>query len=307
MNKTISINPDLFSLSNKRKSKKKKDNNNGEIKIKNTQKNKDKNKKIRKQHILRFLRDKQEQNYKKLLETDEVKKEKPIDTTFNTDFEESVKYFGELVNKDDTKHNFTSKKYPEHNNSTHTNISIEPIHDNELYTTNINSVQINPPNIHNACTPSWGCLKNGNIPTFRDWKRSTQKNIENNLQDKKQEIRAMMLAKNEEKPAPKLKFIKQKKTIRRKYNVGRSDSVSKVAVLVSNKTIRNNIMDKAQYIKQTPIDEIKKYLIKKGFIRVGTSAPNDVLRKMYETSNMVCGEIENHNADNLLFNYLNDT
>ena len=55
------------------------------------------------------------------------------------------------------------------------------------------------------------------------------------------------------------------------------------------------------------MDEIKKYLIKRGFIRVGTSAPNDVLRKMYETSNMVCGEIENHNADNLLFNYLNDT
>lgn len=307
MNKTISINPDLFSLSNKRKTKKK-EKQNGEIKIKNAQKNKDKNKKIRKQHILRFLREKQEQNYKKLLENDKVKKEKPIDTTFNSDFEESVKYFDELVkNKDNSKHNFTSKKYPESNHSTHTNISIDPIHNDDLHIMSDDSIQINPPIIHNACTPSWGCLKNGNLPTFRDWKRSTQKNIENNLQDKKHEIRSMMIAKNEEKSAPKLKFIKQKKTIRRKYNVGRSNNISKVAVLVSNKTIRNNIMDKAQYIKQTPMDEIKKYLIKRGFIRVGTSAPNDVLRKMYETSNMVCGEIENHNADNLLFNYLNDT
>lgn len=307
MNKTISINPDLFSVSNKRKTKKNKENKD-EIKIKNTHKNKDKNKKIRKQHILRFLREKQEQNYKKLLESDKEKKAKPIDTTFNSDFEESVKYFDQLSkNKDNSKHNFTSKKYPQLNNSTHTNISLEPIHDNELCTMNNDSIQINPPIIHNASTPSWGCLKNGNLPTFRDWKRSTQKNIENNLQDKKQEVRAMMISKNEEKSAPKLKFIKQKKTIRRKYNVGRANNISKVAVLVSNKTIRNNIMDKAQYIKQTPMDEIKKYLIKRGFIRVGTSAPNDVLRKMYETSNMVCGEIENHNADNLLFNYLNDT
>ena len=28
--------------------------------------------------------------------------------------------------------------------------------------------------------------------------------------------------------------------------------------------------------------------------------------EIYESANMVCGEIENHNADNLLFNYLND-
>ena len=73
MNKTISINPDLFSVSNRRKTKKNNENN-GEIKIKNTHKNKDKNKKIRKQHILRFLREKQEQNYKKLLENDKEKK-----------------------------------------------------------------------------------------------------------------------------------------------------------------------------------------------------------------------------------------
>lgn len=79
-----------------------------------------------------------------------------------------------------------------------------------------------------------------------------------------------------------------------------------MAVLVSNKTIRNNIMNKAQEIKQIPLDDVKKYLIKRGLIRVGTSAPNDVLRKLYETSNLICGEVENHNADNLLFNYLND-
>jgi hypothetical protein len=28
------------------------------------------------------------------------------------------------------------------------------------------------------------------------------------------------------------------------------------------------------------------------------------LRKMYETAMMMCGEIHNHNPDNLLYNYL---
>jgi hypothetical protein len=81
----------------------------------------------------------------------------------------------------------------------------------------------------------------------------------------------------------------------------------KISVLVSNKTIRNNITTKSQLLKQVPIQEIKKYLIKKGFIRIGSIAPNDVLRKMYETSILMCGEIQNHNPDNLLYNYLHNS
>ena len=42
-------------------------------------------------------------------------------------------------------------------------------------------------------------------------------------------------------------------------------------------------MNKTQDIKMKSIEEMKRYLIKQGFIRVGTSAPNDVIRKMYET------------------------
>ena len=33
--------------------------------------------------------------------------------------------------------------------------------------------------------------------------------------------------------------------------------------------------------------------------------PNDILRKMYESLSLVCGEIQNHNPDTLLFNYIN--
>jgi hypothetical protein len=63
---------------------------------------------------------------------------------------------------------------------------------------------------------------------------------------------------------------------------------------------------KTQNLKQIPINEVKNYLLKNGFIKVGTNAPNDVLREMYENTQMICGEIKNHNSENLLYNYFND-
>ena len=104
----------------------------------------------------------------------------------------------------------------------------------------------------------------------------------------------------------KKKKMKRKKTIQRTYKIGRSKIMPKVSVLVSNKTIRNNISAKTQLIKQVPIHEIRRYLIKHGFIRIGSNTPNDVLRKMYESAMLICGEIQNHNPDNLLYNFLHD-
>jgi hypothetical protein len=101
------------------------------------------------------------------------------------------------------------------------------------------------------------------------------------------------------------KRMMQRKTVRRTYKIGRSTVLPRIAVLVSNKTIRNNISTKSQLLKQSSIEEVKKHLIKQGLIKVGTIAPNDVLRKMYESSIMMCGELQNHNPDYLLYNFIN--
>ena len=102
-----------------------------------------------------------------------------------------------------------------------------------------------------------------------------------------------------------LKYQKQKKIKHRTYKVGKSKHLRKIGVLVSNKTIRKGITTKAQLLKQTPIHEIRQYLIKHGLIKVGTTAPNEVLRKMYETAQLICGELHNHNTDILLHNFMN--
>lgn len=302
MNKTISINPDLFAISSTKRTSRKKNRpeKNEDIKIKP---HKNKNKQVRKQHILRFLRQKQEENYKKLLENDtQQSKQTYVDGSFNSEFDESLKFLKDVTDNNDHKYNFTSKNRNSNNTSVSSILSPIDIKTDDLETDNIS---LSKPSILNASTPSWGCLKNGNLPTFRDWKRSTQKNHSLGISDNKREMSAMIKAKTTSSQ-PKLNYIKQRKTVKRTYKVGKSPNVSKVAVLISNKTIRNNIMDKTQMMKMKTIEEMKRFLIKKGFIRVGTSAPNDVIRKMYETANLVCGEIENHNADNLLFNYMND-
>jgi hypothetical protein len=99
---------------------------------------------------------------------------------------------------------------------------------------------------------------------------------------------------------------KQKRTTTRTFRVGKSKHYSQIGVLIPNKTIRNQVLAKKQLIRECPIEDVRKYLIKKGLIRVGSSCPNDVLRKMYESSMLMCGEIQNHNADNLLYNYLHN-
>jgi hypothetical protein len=53
------------------------------------------------------------------------------------------------------------------------------------------------------------------------------------------------------------------------------------------------------------MEQIRKTLIKTGFIKVGSIAPNDVLRQMYESMSLICGEVQNHNPDNLVYNFFN--
>ncbi len=100
---------------------------------------------------------------------------------------------------------------------------------------------------------------------------------------------------------PKVKRIK--KLLRRTYRTGKDKHRPRVGVLLPNKTLRSNVTTKAYMLKQTPIEEIRKTLVKKGFIKHGSSAPNDVLRKIFESIQMIGGEVSNYNADNLLYNF----
>jgi hypothetical protein len=101
------------------------------------------------------------------------------------------------------------------------------------------------------------------------------------------------------------KYLKKKKTFKKTFHLGKSKYHPQVSVLIPNKTVRTRITTQSQLLKQVPIENVKKYLITNGFIKIGSNAPDDVLRKIYESANMIGGEVTNHNSENLLYNYLN--
>jgi hypothetical protein len=361
--KTLTINPDLFSFSNNTTRKKRSKSDTNGIKIK-TSAAKKKDDTLKKRSILKMIRQHQEDRYKKIFEDDNSLKNTKttsIDNQFNKEFKEAKAFLENLSDKKNEEQkikNHTLKQYPNNNMNSMlfspTIDTLTPI--NNIVTTNLTntpSIKINT-----LQQPKYGCLKNGSLPTYRNFMNQTRKNfpLQNPIQHKNQQPTIIIggstnntsnaaaanntnannnplslighsnepvenkindtinRVKQMNQTATKLqelkkqmrpKKMKRKKTKRRTYKIGKSKILPKVSVLVSNKTIRNNITTKKQLLKQVPIQEVKSYLMKRGFIRIGSTSPNDVLRKMYESAVMICGEVQNHNPDNLLYNYLN--
>ena len=316
MSKVITIDENLFRVSSKSASRKKRtDSTNppGEIKIKSPQK--DKSKTLKRNHVLKFIRQQQEDNYKKLMEGDpNIRHDKDFyKEDFKSSFGDTLDYLMNLAESEKQVSGQAPQRHTLRNRSPHEDVSMEmPSSLQEVSSTMEpavdSAIHLSPPVKQH--TPSWGCMKNGELPTFRNWKTQTQKihepivngptNAFHEIQKKRvQELQMESL------PKPAMVYPKQRRTVRRTYKVGKSKDKPQIAVLVSNRTIRNRISTEGQLLKQTPIDDVRRYLVKRGFVKVGSSCPNDVLRKMHETAKMMCGELENHNPDNLLYNFFN--
>lgn len=93
-----------------------------------------------------------------------------------------------------------------------------------------------------------------------------------------------------------------KKTIKKKYTLGKSNMKRKVAVLIKDRGTRKKILTAQKDLKRKNINDIKEYLRDHNLIKIGSNAPNDVLKKLYESA-MLTGEIRNSNPDTLLHNF----
>lgn len=55
-------------------------------------------------------------------------------------------------------------------------------------------------------------------------------------------------------------------------------------------------------MKEKSINEIKNYLRDHNLIKIGSNAPNDIIRKLYESA-VLTGELNNNNKDTMLHNF----
>ena len=329
--KTISVNPELFNLSSGGNTRKKKEKVSNEIKMKpKPLKRKDT---LKKQSLLRMIRKHQQDKYRENVKGGNSSSEVPKD---NFSFEQTKAFLSSLNTRNNTA-NFDNNKtlkteLPQVNSQVTTNTLQQEIDEIQKEPQSVH-MHVSTPNLNTQ--PKYGCLKHGNLPTYRMTMKnrefatqpqpSLQQSVNPSLQQQRlpnvsnvaaasprlidRQIMSMQSSNpnetnalnrfNEQYQARQ----RQKKIHRRTYNVGKSTSVPQVSVLVSNKKIRSNVTMKLQCIKQEPVDKIRKELIKRGLIRVGSLTPETLLRKMYETVELICGDVKNHNPDNLLYNY----
>lgn len=334
----VKYNEDLFKVPSKTQKRKKPDK---PIKLKTERKV---SSKTIKNNILKEIRKNQENHYKSLL-NESVVSPNSLSSDFENDFQKSVDFMKKISEKQkETSANQTIKN---HNAMVVAQENgIPPVHDTNLikvqledpeeslYTTSpMLEVQpqepiyaIQPEDSYYAPVepikilprPTYGCLKNGFLPTFRSYHNRTMKAPEpavvplivaERVKSPAELILIEKLKQREIEQKTKNQIVKQKKykkLLRRTYRCGKDRYKPNVGVLLPNKTIRTNVTTKSYLIKQTPISEIRNTLVKQGFIKVGSSAPNDVLRKIYESIQMIDGDVKNHNPDNLLYNFFNE-
>ncbi len=114
--------------------------------------------------------------------------------------------------------------------------------------------------------PTFGCLKNGTKPTFRQ--------------------------------------LQTPKTVKQYSSFGKKNDT--VRVLIKDKSTYDGISRDVEKLKKHSMNKIRNFLRTKRLYKVGSTAPDDVLREIYVNVSLT-GEIENKSSDTMIHNYLHDT
>jgi len=96
---------------------------------------------------------------------------------------------------------------------------------------------------------------------------------------------------------------KIKQTITKKYKLGKTPGGNVVGVLIKDNKTRHRVQEEHGVLRRESIVDIRKYLHDHGLLKIGSDAPPDVLRSMYETAKLT-GDVNNVNKHVLLHNFM---
>ena len=327
--KMIQINPNFLSLSKKNKTSKS---------YQNKKKREDLRMSIKPNNIKKKLIQKIKEYQKDSLERrkiDDMNKEdektEQDKKSFTKDFNDQLSYLEEIIRKKKEKR--MKKKMRRQTKRLKSMINPNIINNQQtIMSVPTPPAVAQPPVYKPPSDPPYGCLKNGNKPTYSQYRRTlkmrenpkpnkiiTQEQlnpkpsvliddtpfIQPSLvtrEDKLQRLKTRLATPKNEKGIQRL--IKVKRTIK-KYKLGKNKKDRRVGVLIKSGKTRKLVKNEQNILRKKCLSEIKQYLRKHNIIKSGSSAPERVLRKLYEDC-FSTGSVYNKNADNLIHNYLND-
>lgn len=352
--KTISINPSLFTFGKtKQKTKKeKKEKKSLGIIAPNSLKNK-------------FIEKVKQHQEKKNKET----RKKDNKEEFGTEFQKSLQYLSSLIDKEkqnqplfNVSNNLNKIESFQNENYLREQVNVDlpnnlkdslnntiPVVSSESFTSSTPTIAITSsipttPSISSTSRLSvnnnsnqtplpYGNLKNGNKPTYRQWKLTRKrpfnkdkisnlpKNEQLNQREEKLNAVKSMFIRDENLSSQKnneddeinvsnvdinkdRKFA-IKKSIKRKYVCGKNNKSRKVGVMIKSGETRAKIIREKRNLTRRSLHDIKNYLYKNGFLKIGSSAPKNILIDMYEAC-ILTGKISNTNDKIYIHNYLNE-
>lgn len=160
----------------------------------------------------------------------------------------------------------------------------------------------------------YGVLKNGTKPTFKEWSLNNKElpiDSEPTISEffKESNIcEPVQVVQESIKETICVPLVQEsvEKVITKKIKVGKNKRTKSVDVLIENLHTRKLNKEKFQLLKKTNITTIKNYLKNRQLIKVGSNAPNTLMRYMYENIKE-CGDVINENKSNLIHNFTRDS
>jgi hypothetical protein len=380
-NKTISINPSLFSIGGNKTKK------NKEKKQKNSIKSLISPNILKNKLLKRIKEHKDKENEKTTLST--INKKVDL-KSYNDEFNESINYLQTLskqrknnydkeifeLNKIKRQEELDRKTIKNHSSLNTSFVNIDLPEDLQQPLLSVNTETFIPTNSQSLLLKShnfkdsvpYGILKGGVKPTYRDWNKtqrilevtnpnsslviqgeinSEKTNRENRLNNLREKLKQKNFTESKvmttnliqkpiiedniclslNPPVQKTPLVENKtitvqnaenyvmpeliknkiikRTIKKKYTLGKSKLKKIVSVLIKDRGTRKKILIAQKDLKKKSINEVKTYLRDHNLIKIGSNAPNDVIRKLYESA-MLSGEITNTNTETLLHNLTKD-